>query len=502
MEQLQVFFFVAALAPAALLLAVALGLGLRAQPPARAWTVLHAGSALALLAALVALGGQLLGEATPASGWLRVTTLGAVMAVLVQALGSVVGVFSARYLDGEPGQARYAAALAAVLGAVQTLLLADHWVVLIAAWAGVGLSLERLLCFYADRPFALLAAHKKRVADRAADVLLVVAALLSWGEVGSGSLSELAAHVQVQGLSLPLQAAALLVVAAVVLRTALMPVHGWLIQVMEAPTPVSALLHAGVVNLGGVVLIRLAPLLEASTAARTALVVVGLATALLSGLVMLTRISIKVRLAWSTAAQMGFMVLECGLGLTTLAALHLIGHSIYKAHAFLAASEAVQHAKLRELRGPQVPAAFSLLLAPVLALAVVVALGGSWPWWWTGVLALAWAPLLWTAALPQLASGLAVTAGLTVIAHLAHGLPLGLTDAPHDALGLVALAGMALLYALLAALQLRPQALLAARRWSYAGFYLDEFYTRWTLRLWPHRWAPRPQPSPRQPAAI
>lgn len=71
-----------------------------------------------------------------------------------------------------------------------------------------------------------------------------------WHAVGSGSLSDLAAHVQAAGLSVPLQVAAVLLVAAVVLRTALMPVHGWLIQVMEAPTPVSALLHAGVVNLG------------------------------------------------------------------------------------------------------------------------------------------------------------------------------------------------------------------------------------------------------------
>lgn len=502
MAYLHLFSFIAALAPAAVLLTVAVVLGLRPQPPARSWAVLHAGSTLALLGALGALAAWLIVDPVPLSGWLRVTTLGTVVAVLVQALGLVVGVFSARYLDGEPRQTRYAAALAAVLAAVHTLLLADHWLVLIAAWAAVGLALERLLCFYEDRPFALLAAHKKRVADRAADALLVVAALLSWREVGSGSLSALAAHVQAQGLSLPLQVAALLVVAAVVLRTALMPVHGWLIQVMEAPTPVSALLHAGVVNLGGVVLIRLAPLLEASTAARSALVAIGLATALLSGLVMLTRISIKVRLAWSTVAQMGFMVLECGLGLYTLAALHLIGHSIYKAHAFLAASEAVSHARLRALRGPQTPAAASLLLAPVLALVVVAALGGAWPWWWTGLLALAWAPLLWTTALAQLITGLAATAALTVVAQLAHGLPLGLVDAPHDTLGLVALAGMALLYAVLAALQLRPQALLSARRWSYAGFYLDEFYTRWTLRVWPCRWTPATPAASRQPAPI
>jgi NAD(P)H-quinone oxidoreductase subunit 5 len=492
----------AALLPALSMLLVALGLALCRPSPRRAWAVLRAGSALALLGALAA---AFVAEPGPLSTLLRVTTLGAVVAVLVQGLGWVVAVFSARYLDGEPHQTRYAAALAAVLGAVQALLLADHWLALIGAWAAVGLALEKLLCFYADRPFALLAAHKKRVADRAADLLLVAAAALSWHEVGSGSLSALAAQVQAQGLSLPLQAAALLVVAAVVLRTALMPVHGWLIQVMEAPTPVSALLHAGVVNLGGVVLIRLAPLLEASTAARTTLVVVGLATALLSGLVMLTRISIKVRLAWSTVAQMGFMVLECGLGLYTLAALHLVGHSIYKAHAFLAASEAVRETRLRELRGPQAPAGWSLLTAPLatgaVVLGVVTALGGAaWPAWWTLLLALAWAPLLWVTALPQLVTGALSAAVLTVAAHLAHGLPLGLVDAPHDTLGMVALAGMALLYALLAALQLRPAALLTARRWSYAGFYLDEFYTRWSLRLWPRRWTP-PATAPQRHTA-
>ncbi len=218
--------------------------------------------------------------------------------------------------------------------------------------------------------------------------------------------------------------------------------------------------------------------------ARAILVALGLLTALGAGLVMLTRISIKVRLAWSTVAQMGFMLVECGLGLYTLAALHLLGHSIYKAHAFLAASDVVRQTRARALRPPQLPARASLLAAPLLAGAVVAAVGGGWPLWWTGVMALAWAPLLWASTLRQLVAGLAATALLTAVARAAHALPLGLHDAPHDALGFLALAGMAALYAVLVALQMRPQALLTARRWSYAGFYLDEFYTRWSLRLW------------------
>lgn len=493
-----------ALPPALMALAALVALRPAAHPAGR-WQAFHRLSIVAVIAAL----GLALHALTTAS---QAAVFPALLAVLVQWLGTVIGAFSARYLQGEPRQARYVAALAGVLAAVQTLLLADHWLLLIAAWAAVGAALERLLCFYADRPFALLAAHKKHLADRAADVLLLGAAALAWHEVGSGSLSDLAAHLRAHGASPALQCSAVLLAAAVILRTALLPVHGWLIQVMEAPTPVSALLHAGVVNLGGFMLIRFAPLLEHAVAARALLVAVGLGTAVLAGLVMLTRISIKVRLAWSTVAQMGFMVLECGLGLSTLAALHLVGHSLYKAHAFLSAPDAVRRTRQQALRGTPTPHPLGLLLAPVASTAVVVAVqaalgGAAWPWWWSGVLALAWAPLLWwpkapmdtapadrsrPAALRALhaLSGLALAALLTAVARLAHALPWGLTDAPAHALGVIALAGMALLYLGIAALQTNPPALAVARRWSYAGFYLDEYFTRAALKAWPARWTP------------
>jgi NAD(P)H-quinone oxidoreductase subunit 5 len=361
--------------------------------------------------------------------------------------------------------------------------------------------LQHLLCFYPDRPFALLAAHKKHIADRLADVMLLGATALAWWQVGSGSLSALWAHIAQQGLSNPLQASAVLLVIAVMLRTALLPVHGWLIQVMEAPTPVSALLHAGVVNLGGFVLIRFAPMLEQAIVARLLLLVLGLATAVLAGMVMLTRVSIKVQLAWSTVAQMGFMLLECALGLYTLAALHLIGHSLYKAHAFLSASAVVRQTRLRALHNAVPPSAISLLLAPlltILAVLLVLTLAGqaSWPWWWSLVLGLAWAPVLWLrsvqADLParfgQALIGLLMVIGLTVTAIAAHALPLGIQDAPHQVLGLIALIGMAALYLCQALLQRRPQLLSRWRRWSFAGFYLDEAYTRLALQIWPANW--------------
>ncbi len=502
MTQATVLFSSIALLPALLMLAAMPQLGGEAG-----WRRFQGLSVMALLLAIGGLALQLVGA--PGGGaslppGFGITLVGAWVAVLVQLLGTVIGVFSSRYLQGEPGQPRYVAALAGVLGAVHVLLLANHWLVLIAAWAAVGVALQHLLCFYADRPFARLAAHKKRVADRLADVFLLAAAALSWREVGSGSLPALWQHLETAPASLPLQMAAVCLALAVVLRTALLPVHGWLIQVMEAPTPVSALLHAGVVNLGGFVLIRFAPLLEAAPVARWLLLGIGLATALLAGLVMLTRVSIKVRLAWSTVAQMGFMVMECALGLYTLALLHLIGHSLYKAHTFLAASGAVEDARRRMMRGDATASPASLLVAPLAAGVLVSLLVAwaplpAWPWWWTAVLALAWAPLLWMPGVgapdapgrvQRLITGLGLVGLLAAVALLGHALPFGLTDAPHTPAGLVALAGMAVLYGSLTVMQARPQALAAWRRWSYAGFYVDEYATRAALRWWPARWMP------------
>lgn len=507
---------VCALGPAAMMLISALIPGFWPADDRRLWKRFTVLSAVALLAALTTV---VLQWALPAAAsdsgsmqpldWLAASQLSAWVAVLVQLLGTIIGVFSSRYLQGETGQARYMAALAGVLTAVHLLLLANHWVVLIAAWAAVGVALQRLLCFYQDRPFALLAAHKKRIADRLADVLLVIAAILAWRETGSGSFSDLWQYAAQGSDSIALQVSAVCLVLAVILRTALFPVHGWLIQVMEAPTPVSALLHAGVVNLGGYVLIRFAPLLEHAPAARWVLVGFGLGTALLAGFVMLTRISIKVRLAWSTVAQMGFMLLECGLGLYTLALLHLIGHSLYKAHSFLSASMAVEDTKRKMMRGTTTYSSFSLraaplIVVPIIALVQAAIAQGAWPWWWTGVLALAWAPMLWlpvqrSGAWPTNAAqtigasalmGLAMVTGLSAVACFAHVLPLGIHDSPFHSAGVVSLLGMTVMYLCLVRLQLHPQGLAAWRRWGYAGFYVDEFYTRLALWLWPTRWVP------------
>lgn len=471
-------------------------------------------SALGLVSQLwLATSGQM-----PASGlalWLSVSTFGAWTSLLVQLLGAAIVIYSSNHLRGEPRQAAYIAALAAVLAAVHLLLLANHWVVLIAAWAAIGHAMHGLLCFYRDRPFALLAAHKKFVTDRAADVLLILAAYLSWSEVGSGSLAVLNEHIAAGQFSATLGWSAICLVLAVIARTALMPVHGWLAQVMEAPTPVSALLHAGVVNLGGYVLVLFAPLLGVSLAARWLLVIFGLVSAMVAGLVLLTRVSQKVHLAWSTIAQMGFMLLECGLGLYLFAALHLLGHSLYKAHNFLNASSIVRDCDRKVMTGEARNSGLSMILAVPVSFAIVFGLQAlmgahAWPWWWSAVLAFAWAPLLWLPASPadypakvpvRLLTAVLMAGFLTLAAGVVDRTPMGVANDPLHAGGIVALVGMAIMYFWMIIFQLWPQSVIAIRRWVYAGFYMDEGYTHWVLRFWPVRWAgagrgPAPRPAP------
>lgn len=448
--------------------------------------------------------------ASASSSLIKATALGGSLAVLVQFLSLVIARFSARYLEGEPRQSLYIAALSGVIASVHLLLIANHWIVLIAAWSLIGIALQHLLCFYAERPWARLAAYKKRVSDRTADCLLILAAALAWHEMGSGSLSVLFDHLQQSNISLGLQVSGVALVLAVALRTAAFPTHGWLIQVMEAPTPVSALLHAGVVNLGGFVLIRFAPLLEQATFARVTLLIVGLITALLAAMVMLTRISIKVRLAWSTVAQMGFMLVECALGLYTLAALHLFGHSLYKAHAFLSASNIVRQTRLAFLHSEVKPSTVAFVLAPIAAVAAVTLATQSfnqtfWPWWWNVILGLAWAPLLWVS---KSATGLLLNAqkilfgilcivGLTFLAMAIHELPLGLQDTPDHVAGIITLFSLFTLYVWLVLLQLQPKLLETWRRWSYAGFYVDEAFTRLALQLGRKGWAQQQNQPPK-----
>ncbi|MCB0075221.1 MAG: hypothetical protein KDE20_27370, partial [Caldilineaceae bacterium] len=137
--------------------------------------------------------------------------------------------------------------------------------------------------------------------------------------------------------------AAVLIVLAAVLKSAMFPFHGWLLEVMETPTPVSALLHAGLLNAGTFLVVRLGEPVILSAPALQMLMLVGGFTALFASTAMITQSSVKVSLAYSSAAHMGFMLMLCGLGAHSVAIMHLVAHSFYKAHAFLSAGSVVEY---------------------------------------------------------------------------------------------------------------------------------------------------------------
>ena len=197
--------------------------------------------------------------------------------------------------------------------------------------------------FYPERAVAVLAARKKIIASRLGEVSLLIAVLLIGSTLHTMEFEALfhAMAAMTGPLPVALQWASGLIVLAAALKTAQFPLQGWLIQVMEAPTPVSALLHAGIVNGGAFLIIRMSPIMSQAITASDVLAIIGLVTIAAAGLVLLTQTSIKVFLAWTTTAQMGFMLLECGLGLYSLAMLHLVTHSLYKAHAFLSSGSSV-----------------------------------------------------------------------------------------------------------------------------------------------------------------
>jgi NAD(P)H-quinone oxidoreductase subunit 5 len=473
--------------------------------PAAQWTIAKSSATTALLVAvatiIAAIHALSVGVGTP-------DLLGVVMVTLIVFLGWVIVRFSHDYLAGEPGQNRYVGALLFTISAVLVVVLTQHFAVLILAWSASSIGLYYLLTFYQDRRPAQIVAHKKFLASRLAEIFLLAGMALIYTEAGTLWMDGIANYVAQQAeLSAGMRLAAFLIALGVIFKSAQLPVHGWLIKVMEAPTPVSALLHAGIVNIGGFVLIRMASLFSAAPEAQALLVVVGSLTALLAGLVMMTRISIKVRLAWSTCAQMGFMLMQCGMGLYDLALLHLVAHSLYKAHAFLTAGDTVIEVRKRDLshHATQLLAqtqVFRRILAVPIALMLVFASDYLWQTWLTGlsisntasfVVALGLASLLWGMTdvwARSLLLGLLRVLILTQLYLLWHW---GFTTvippvaAPSLPLGLWVIACFTALYGLQVWLLANPKGALSQKLypWAYAGFYLDEYFTRLAFRVWP-----------------
>lgn len=341
---MTVVFSLAFLAPLLVLAVVPLALARPGQRPGSVPRLAELAALGALALSGLALAGYAAGVGAAAGAGplgLRVDAVSLTLSVLVSFIGWVVMRYSRSYLDGERREGLFHGLMLATLAAVLVFVQAGNIWVLALAGVAIGLGLRRLLLFYPDRPEARRAATKFALVWHGGDGALVLAAALLTVAAGTGDLAAIRALGDEQGAGVAVAVAVALIIAAAVLKSAAFPLHGWLTEVMEAPTPVSAFLHAGIINAGGVLLITAAPLVQASPGGLAFLVIAGGLTALFGAAVMLTQSAVKTSLAWSTISQMGFMLLQCGLGLWALALLHIVAHSLYKAHAFLSSGGAV-----------------------------------------------------------------------------------------------------------------------------------------------------------------
>ena len=372
------------IAPAVLALAAFAALAPSRRRPLQVARLAEAAALVALAVALGALGllvwqdagtGQLPGF----PGWMistRLDVVTVVMLMLVSFVGWVVLRYAASYLDGEARQGAFFAWTAATLAAVLLLVQAGNLLLFVLAWIATSLSLHRLLLFYPNRVEAVRAARKKFILARIGDAALVGAAVLLFVCYGTLDIETILVAARDGEVPVGTGWAAGLLALAAILKSAQFPIHGWLTEVMETPTPVSALLHAGVINAGGFLLIRFADVMLLAPGTLAVLAMIGGFTALLGGLAMLAQHAVKTSLAWSTIAQMGFMIMQCGLGLFPLALLHIVAHSLYKAHAFLSSGTAVERVAAIRRPGPvAVPDGRAVGRAFALALAIYVAIG-------------------------------------------------------------------------------------------------------------------------------
>ena len=287
--------------------------------------------------------------------------LGVLIAVIATVVGSLAVIFSINYMHHNEEQlARYYALILFFIGAMAGLGLSGSLLFTFFFWEITALCSYVLISFHNDDPKAVSGGIKALIITQLGGVGLLVGALLIYAYLGDTQIATFLAHAH----SLPagvlsLMAFGFLVAAAA--KSAQVPLHSWLPDAMEAPTPVTALIHAAtMVNAGVYLLARFYPAFEGVPGWRTAVTLVGLLSALLAGIMALAADDIKRVLAYSTVSQLGFMVYAVGTGSIFASQLHLLSHAIFKALLFLGAGAIITAVGTRDLRsmgglGKQMP---------------------------------------------------------------------------------------------------------------------------------------------------
>ena len=302
--------------------------------------------------------------------------LASIMIALVAFIGLCVGSFAYRYIKGDTQYRAFFTHLTLLIAAVAIMVSADNLVLLFAAWCISNLLLVRLMIhkrgWKAANKAGMLATKNYAIGA----VSIAVAFGLLYNATGETSIQALVHQSTTSPLIFP--ALVLLLIGAKT-QSAIWPFHKWLTSSLNSPTPVSAIMHAGLVNGGGFLLVRFAPLYFDHSMLLTAIFVIGLSSALLGTLWKLMQSDVKRMLACSTMGQMGFMLAQCGLGLFPAAVAHLVWHGMFKAYLFLASGGAAQERRF-DLGYPPKTLTFLLALMCGIAgsLGFAYASGKSW----------------------------------------------------------------------------------------------------------------------------
>ena len=304
-------------------------------------------------------------------GLLAVDVLAALMLVLVAGLSAIIQSFSLRYLRGDPRQVWFVVTANLLVGFTGLMVTAQTVVGFALGWSLAGVSLVALLATYPSlrqaRDGMRRTALSFAIGDGALWVAVLVLCFSAGGDIPFGRLSQAVTHLPAAAQL----AAGLLLAVAAFARSTQLPFHRWLPATLAAPTPVSALMHAGVVNAAAVLVLRFIPLFQPSAIVMGTVFGIGTATLVFAAVVRVVKPDVKGRLVYSTIAQMGFMVMALGLGAFGAAVFHLMAHGLFKATLFLSAGSAVSaNASRRDAPAPVVRSAGGRAIA--LAIAAVV----------------------------------------------------------------------------------------------------------------------------------
>lgn len=316
---------------------------------------------------------------------LSIDRLSAVMMVVISGFGTLLYRYSIRYLQQDYGHGRYQTLLVLAVSSLLFMVSSADLVMLFIFWQVLSWFLCLLSHNYAHVPTAQ-SSFRTFIMLRAGDLAFMGGITLAYHLYGTVQFAELfeaavasQAKLALFGMDISgVTVVTLLIFVGAMSKSAQFPLHMWLPDSLYAPTPIHALLHAGIINAGGFLLTRLAPLYVLSPVTLHVVMVIGLATAVLGTCMMLVQNDIKKTLGYSTIGQMGYMIMECGLGAFSLAVFHLIAHGLFKADIFLNCGKGIHEARLEPASPPQ-PAeksgnAFGWISALVLSFLITLAI--------------------------------------------------------------------------------------------------------------------------------